>query len=92
MVELGNLWPGQGGVYIWAYRTMGETWGFIGGYLSWVPVILNAASSPAIVLQFLLLAFHAELGLTDRASSCSWSSCGQWSGWRWRNWPPISGS
>ena len=64
VVELGNLWPGQGGVYIWAYRTMGETWGFIGGYLSWVPVILNAASSPAVVLQFLLLAFHTELGLT----------------------------
>lgn len=64
VVELGNLWPGQGGVYIWAHRTMGETWGFVGGYLSWVPVILNAASSPAVVLQFLLLAFHTELGLT----------------------------
>jgi amino acid transporter len=64
VAELGNLWPGEGGVYIWATRTMGETWGFIGGYLSWIPVILNAASSPAIVLQFLLLAFHAELGLT----------------------------
>lgn len=64
VVELGNLWPGQGGVYIWAHRTMGETWGFVGGYLSWIPVILNGASSPAIILQFLLLAFHAELGLT----------------------------
>jgi amino acid transporter len=64
VVELGNLWPGEGGVYIWATRTMGETWGFIGGYLSWIPVILNAAGSPAIVLQLLLLAFHAELGLT----------------------------
>ncbi len=64
VAELGNLWPGQGGVYIWATRTMGETWGFIGGYLSWIPVILNAASSPAIILQLLLLAFHAELGLT----------------------------
>ena len=64
VVELGNLWPGQGGVYIWAYRTMGEKMSFLGGYLSWVPVILNTASSPAIVLQFLLLAFHAELGLT----------------------------
>ena len=63
VVELGNLWPGQGGVYIWATRTMGETWGFIGGYLSWVPVILNAASSPAVVLSFLLLAFHTELGV-----------------------------
>lgn len=64
VAELGNLWPGQGGVYIWATRTMGETWGFIGGYLSWIPVVLNSASSPAIILQFLLLAFHAELGLT----------------------------
>jgi glutamate:GABA antiporter len=64
VAELGNLWPGQGGVYIWAYRTMGDTWSFVGGYLSWVPVILNAASSPAIVIQLLLLAFHAEIGLT----------------------------
>ncbi|WP_319432120.1 APC family permease [Mycobacterium sp. RTGN5] len=64
VAELGNLWPGEGGVYIWATRTMGETWGFIGGYLSWIPVVLNSASSPAIILQFLLLAFHAELGLT----------------------------
>jgi glutamate:GABA antiporter len=62
--ELGNLWPGQGGVYIWAYRTMGERMSFLGGYLSWVPVILNAAGSPAIVLQLLLLAFHTEIGLT----------------------------
>ncbi len=64
VAELGNLWPGQGGVYIWAYRTMGEKMSFLGGYLSWVPVVLNTASSPAIVLQLLLLAFHAELGFT----------------------------
>jgi amino acid transporter len=64
VAELGNLWPGEGGVYIWATRTMGETWGFVGGYLSWIPVVLNSASSPAIILQFVLLAFHAELGLT----------------------------
>src|SRR3712207_3086462 len=44
VAELGNLWPGQGGVYIWAYRTMGERMSFLGGYLSWVPVVLNAAS------------------------------------------------
>jgi hypothetical protein len=24
VLELGNLWPGQGGVYIWAFRTMGD--------------------------------------------------------------------
>jgi len=64
VAELGNLWPGQGGVYIWAYRTMNEPLAFFGGFLSWIPVILNGASSPAVVLQLLLLAFHAEIGLT----------------------------
>jgi amino acid transporter len=62
--ELGNLWPGQGGVYIWAYRTMNPDWAFVGGFMSWVPVILNGASGPATVLQLLLLAFHASLGTT----------------------------
>src|ERR1700755_3665069 len=38
VLELGNLWPGQGGVYIWAYRTMGERWSVLGGYLSGVAV------------------------------------------------------
>ena len=64
VAELGNLWPGEGGVYIWATRTLGETWGFVGGYLSWIPVILVTASTPAIMMQYLLLAFHAQLGLT----------------------------
>jgi glutamate:GABA antiporter len=64
VAELGNLWPGQGGVYIWAYRTLNEPLAFFGGFLSWIPVILSGAAQPAIVLQLLLLAFHAELGLT----------------------------
>ena len=65
VVELGNLWPGQGGVYIWATRTMGETWGFIGGYLSWVPVILNAASSPAVVLSVPPAGLSCRAGCND---------------------------
>jgi len=64
VAELGSLWPGQGGVYIWAYRTLNEPMAFLGGFLSWIPVILNGAASPAIVIQLLLLAFHAEIGLT----------------------------
>jgi amino acid transporter len=62
--ELGNLWPAQGGVYVWAYRTMNERLAFFGGFLSWIPVILNGASGPAVVLSFALLAFHAKVGLT----------------------------
>lgn len=64
VAELGNLWPAQGGVYIWAYRTLNEPLAFFGGFLSWIPVILNGASSPATVMSFALLAFHAQLGLT----------------------------
>jgi amino acid transporter len=62
--ELGNLWPAQGGVYIWAYRTMNEPLAFFGGFLSWIPVILNGASGPAVVLAFLTVAFKWQLGLT----------------------------
>src|SRR5229473_2013400 len=63
MAELGNLWPAQGGVYIWAYRTMNEPLAFFGGFLSWIPVILNGATGPSVVLSFTLLALHATVGL-----------------------------
>ena len=92
VAELGNLWPGEGGVYIWATRTMGETWGFVGGYLSWIPVILVTASTPAIMMQYLLLAFHAQLGLMV---SIILQLVLLWSlrrAWRSPNWPPISAS
>ena len=62
--ELGNLWPAQGGVYIWAYRTMNEPLAFFGGFLSWIPVILNGAASPAAILAFVTLALGVTLGLT----------------------------
>lgn len=62
--ELGNLWPAQGGVYIWAYRTMNEPLAFLGGFMSWIPVILNGASSPVVMISFLMLALHASIGLT----------------------------
>jgi amino acid transporter len=58
VAELANLWPAQGGVYIWAYRTMNETSAFFGGFLSWIPVILVGVSGPAVVLSYFELAFH----------------------------------
>ncbi|MCU1659217.1 MAG: amino acid/polyamine/organocation transporter, superfamily [Pseudonocardiales bacterium] len=64
VAELGNLWPAQGGVYVWAYRTMNEPLAFFGGFLSWIPVILNGASGPSVVLAFTLFALHAHVGLT----------------------------
>ncbi|MDQ1734738.1 MAG: glutamate:GABA antiporter [Pseudonocardiales bacterium] len=64
VAELGNLWPAQGGVYIWAYRTLNEPLAFLGGFLSWIPVVLNGASGPSVVLSFALFALHAKVGLT----------------------------
>jgi amino acid transporter len=58
VAELANLWPAQGGVYIWAYRTMNETAAFFGGFLSWIPVVLVGVSGPAVVLSYFELAFH----------------------------------
>src|SRR6266536_3059421 len=63
VAELGNLWPAQGGVYLWAYRTLNEPLAFFGGFLSWIPVILNGATGPSAVLSFILLALHATVGL-----------------------------
>lgn len=65
VVELGNLWPAQGGVYIWSYRTLNEPLAFLGGFLSWIPVILAGATTPAAIVAFLSLAFDVELGLTS---------------------------
>jgi amino acid transporter len=65
VVELGNLWPAQGGVYVWAYRTTNsEVFAFLGGYLSWTPVILAGATAPAAIVTFGSLAFGVEVGLT----------------------------
>jgi glutamate:GABA antiporter len=64
VLELGGLWPSQGGVYVWAYRTMNERWAFLGGFLSWIPVILAGTLNPAAILSYLGLAFNWTPSLT----------------------------
>src|SRR6266567_938519 len=64
VLELGGLWPSQGGVYVWAYRTMSERWAFLGGFLSWIPVILAGTLNPAAILSYLGLAFNWTPSLT----------------------------
>jgi glutamate:GABA antiporter len=64
VLELGGLWPAQGGVYVWAYHTLGERWAFLGGFLSWVPVILAGTLTPAAAVGYFALAFDVEVGLT----------------------------
>jgi glutamate:GABA antiporter len=64
VVELGGLWPSQGGVYVWAHHTMGEVAAFFGGFLSWIPVILAGTLTPAGAIAFLSLTFGWDLSLT----------------------------
>lgn len=64
VVELSGLWPSQGGVYVWAYHTMSETFAFFGGFLSWIPVILAGTLTPAAAVAYFSLAFDWSLGLT----------------------------
>ena len=64
VLELGGLWPSQGGVYVWAYRTMSERWAFLGGFLSWIPVILAGTLNPAAILSYLGLAFNWQPSVT----------------------------
>lgn len=64
VAELGNLWPAEGGIYIWASKTMSPTVAFFAGYLSWVPILLVGATHPAIELAFLQLAFSFTPSLT----------------------------
>jgi amino acid transporter len=64
VIELGGLWPSQGGVYVWAHHTMSEGAAFFGGFLSWIPVILGGTLNPAAILAYLSLAFGWDLGLT----------------------------
>jgi amino acid transporter len=64
VLELGGLWPTQGGVYVWAYHTMSERWAFLGGFLSWVPVILAGTLTPAAAVSYFSLAFGWHLSVT----------------------------
>ena len=58
VAELGNVWPAQGGVYVWTAKTMPEWVAFLAGFLSWVPIVLVGATHPAVEVALLQLAFH----------------------------------
>ena len=57
VAELGGVWPAEGGIYVWASKTMPGPVAFFGGFFSWAPIILNAATHPAVILALIELAF-----------------------------------
>lgn len=55
--ELGTVFPGEGGIYIWTQKALGPVHGFISGWLSWVPIFLLlplGASTIVSHIEFLL--------------------------------------
>ncbi len=58
--ELGTLFPGEGGIYIWADKTMGKIHGFIAGWLSWVAVFLLLPLVSTAFAQHLQVALGVE--------------------------------
>lgn len=62
-LEMGNVFPEEGGVYVWASKTMGKMAGFFGGWLSWLPVFGAIATWTAIITSFFTTAFGLSLEL-----------------------------
>lgn len=55
--ELGTLFTGEGGIYIWAHKTLSPMHGFIAGWLSWVPIFLLLPLGVSVIvahIQFIL--------------------------------------
>ena len=58
--ELGTLFPGEGGIYIWAHKTLGPSHGFIAGWLSWIPIFLLLPLGATTITAHLQVAFSAK--------------------------------
>lgn len=58
--ELGTLFPGEGGVYVWAHKTLGPVHGFIAGWLGWVPIFLLLPLGATTVTAHLQFVFGAK--------------------------------
>ena len=58
--ELGTLFPGEGGIYIWAHKTFGPIHGFVAGWLSWVPIFLLLPLGVTAIVAHLQVAFGAS--------------------------------
>ena len=54
--QLGLMFPGEGSIYVWTHKALGNFWGFFAGFCAWWPgVLVMVATADLIVtmLQFL---------------------------------------
>lgn len=66
--ELGTLFPGEGGIYVWAHKTFGPIHGFVAGWLSWVPIFLLLPLGVTTIVAHLQVAFGHEWPLWSRVA------------------------
>jgi glutamate:GABA antiporter len=67
--ELGTLYPGEGGIYIWAHKAFGPLHGFIAGWLSWVPIFFLLPLGAITVTAHLQFALSLNWTLTQQILS-----------------------
>ncbi len=58
--ELGTLFTGEGGIYIWAHKTFGPAHGFVAGWLSWVPIFLLLPLGATTIIAHVQLLLGVE--------------------------------
>jgi amino acid transporter len=54
--QLGLMFPGEGSIYVWTHKALGNFWGFFAGFCAWWPgILVMIATADLIVtmLQFL---------------------------------------
>jgi len=61
--ELGTLFPGEGGIYIWAHKSLGPIHGFIAGWLSWVPIFLLLPLGVSVIVGHIEFIIGTEFSL-----------------------------
>lgn len=61
--ELGTLFPGEGGIYIWADKTLSPIHGFIAGWLSWVPIFLLLPLGVSVIVAHVQFLFGVNFPL-----------------------------
>lgn len=69
--ELGTLFPGEGGIYIWAHKAVGSIHGFIAGWLSWVPIFLLLPLGAATIVAHIEYIIGVKLSLSANITAQS---------------------
>lgn len=61
--ELGTVFTGEGGIYIWAHKAFGPVHGFIAGWLSWIPIFLLLPLGATAIIAHIQLILGTHLSI-----------------------------